>query len=336
MTKPDHSPLVFLCGHRKSGTTLLANLLDGHPRLAVYPTDLTLLYAYFPEFLRAHRHAGERRARLQRILFIDLEERLSGLAATPPLDVKALSDGFFSGLKDADLGEPALLISRLMGSYQALAGPERDVARWGVVKETSIEIYATEILGWFPDARFVQILRDPRDNFAALAAGVEAHYGPLGEDRNRTLASLLNRARLGFDMAAENLNHFGPGRYHLLRFEDLTGDPEGTLSTLAEFLDIEFDPCLLTPTVLGLPTRGNNYDGEAMFAVDARNVGRWRERITEEEARTIEFHMRAQMAEFGYAPAFTPAEQAAAAAEFYKWQNYAYFYSDRFADEVDA
>jgi len=37
------------------------------------------------------------------------------------------------------------------------------------------------------------------------------------------------------------------------------------------------------------------------------------------------------MQEFGYEPAFDEVAQARAAAEFYKWQNYAYFYSDRFA-----
>ena len=39
---------IFLTGHRKSGTTLLKSLIDGHPDINVYPTDLTLLYAYFP------------------------------------------------------------------------------------------------------------------------------------------------------------------------------------------------------------------------------------------------------------------------------------------------
>ena len=39
---------IFLTGHRKSGTTLLKSLLDGHPKISSYPTDLTLMYSYFP------------------------------------------------------------------------------------------------------------------------------------------------------------------------------------------------------------------------------------------------------------------------------------------------
>lgn len=320
-----HSPLVFVCGHRKSGTTLFANLLDGHPQLAVYPFDLTLLYAYFPEYLRAHPTPAERRARLQRILFDELTLRLPRQA----LDVPGMAERFFAGLPDEALGDPAALIARLMAVFQAAAG--RAGAKWGVLKETSIEIYAAEILSWFPEARFIQLLRDPRDNFAALAAGVDKHYSRLGEDHNRTLASLLNRTHLGFQMARRNRTSYGEARYRLVRYEDLAAAPEAAMRGVAAFLGIEFDPCLLKPTVLGHPAGGNAFDGVATFEVSARSVGRWRERISAEDAQVIEFHLGDEMQAFGYAPAFEPAAQARAAAEFYKWQNYAYFYGDRFA-----
>jgi len=41
-------PLIFICGHRKSGTTMFHNLFDGHPDLDVYPVILNILYGYFP------------------------------------------------------------------------------------------------------------------------------------------------------------------------------------------------------------------------------------------------------------------------------------------------
>src|SRR6056300_942169 len=42
--------IIFLTGHRKSGTTLLLRLFDNHPDIDVYPTDLTLFYQYFPYY----------------------------------------------------------------------------------------------------------------------------------------------------------------------------------------------------------------------------------------------------------------------------------------------
>ena len=42
--------IIFLTGHRKSGTTLLLRLFDSHPDIDVYPTDLSLFYQYFPYY----------------------------------------------------------------------------------------------------------------------------------------------------------------------------------------------------------------------------------------------------------------------------------------------
>ena len=331
MPEPEHSPLVAICGHRKSGTTLLSNLLDNHPHLAVYPIDIALLYAYFPHFLQTNPLPDARRKRLMRVLFDDLAERLDAFGCSAAFDVDRHRERFFSGLQDEQLGDLRALISRLIASFQTVAGRPVESMKWSVIKETSIEIYAAEILSWFPDARFIQVLRDPRDNFAALAAGVEKHYKKLGEDRKRTLASLLQRAELGFAMARDNQAAYGANRYHLVRYEDLAAQPEPTMRDIAAFLDIDFNPCLLQPTVLGAPTGGNSYDGIQAAGIENRNVGRWHERIADEEAAVIEFHFADKMEAFGYSPAFDAATRRRAAAEFYKWQNYAYFYSDRFA-----
>src|SRR5256885_4802602 len=46
----------FIAGQAKSGTTLLAALLDSHPQLVVLPQET----AYFPTVLRKYRDAGRR------------------------------------------------------------------------------------------------------------------------------------------------------------------------------------------------------------------------------------------------------------------------------------
>ena len=37
---------IFICGHRKSGTTLYLNLFDNHNELFTYPHDLNIFYAF--------------------------------------------------------------------------------------------------------------------------------------------------------------------------------------------------------------------------------------------------------------------------------------------------
>ena len=61
---------VFICGHQRSGTTLLQNLLDGHPRVLLLPSEGTYFtsFAYVargaPSELAMDRFASEWIARL--------------------------------------------------------------------------------------------------------------------------------------------------------------------------------------------------------------------------------------------------------------------------------
>ena len=42
---------VFICGHRKSGTTMLCSLFDDHDDILVYPSDSSFFYKIFPPCL---------------------------------------------------------------------------------------------------------------------------------------------------------------------------------------------------------------------------------------------------------------------------------------------
>jgi hypothetical protein len=83
---------------------------------------------------------------------------------------------------------------------------------------------------------------------------------------------------------------------------------------------------------LGKPTKGNNFEDIVMTSVSTVNVGRWKARITETEAKIIEFYFKDLMAKYGYECEYDSNEQIDAASEFYKWANYKYYYFDHFAN----
>lgn len=66
--------LLFICGHRKSGTTLLNHLLDSHPSLAVYPHDISFLYGYFPVHIK-DRSFTKKRTDFIMLLFLLLKKK---------------------------------------------------------------------------------------------------------------------------------------------------------------------------------------------------------------------------------------------------------------------
>jgi hypothetical protein len=318
---------IFICGHRKCGTTMFHNLFDGHDELLVYPSDLNLLYAYFPEYLNDKHTNEDRFKRLDVILFKDLELQLKAENVNKNIDILKFKNIFFKKLEIIDLCNMKSIITKLMDSFSELLGYQNRIP---VIKETSIEIYSNDILKWFPESKFLHLVRDPRDNYAALKSGVKKYYSKMGEDEKQTLSSLIYRTRLGLKMGLANQELYGNTKYRFVIFNQLVGNTFREVESICEFMDIKFTDKLLTPTRLGSEIKGNNFDGNKFNAITNKNIGRWIERISEEEAKVIEFHLGELMKKFNFNLKYDSSDSATAAAEFYKWENYKYYFSDRF------
>lgn len=312
---------------------MLLNVLDSHPELSVYPEDISVLYRYYPQWTDGAKTDEELRARLDHVIFGHLRDTLEGesTAVAERLDIDHFRKEFYARLKGEELNDIGAIISAELGAFRALANPDLPESCFSVAKETSIEIYADELLEAFPNSKFLQLVRDPRDNLAALFSGIESHYHKFGDNEFTILMSLLHRAGLGMRLARSHHDRFGPERYKIIRFEDLVQRPAPVLNDVCDFLGVNFDDVLLRPTILGVRTGGNSFENIAFDGISQFNVGRWRERIPEETAKIIEFHMADIMANHGYEFAFDPAELTSAVADFYKWANYHYFYTDAFA-----
>jgi hypothetical protein len=307
---------------------MFLNLFDGHPELLVYPTDLNVLYAYFPQFLAEVEDRDRREVRLEQVLFTDMKNQGTLEGRT---DVDAFAARFYQRLAGSDLGDIDEILEALTEAFaQGLPAAER---KYAVLKETSCEMYMSELLAGHPQSRCIHLVRDPRDNFGALRAGIE-RYRTFGDDEKSLLFSVINRLLMGMGTALANFEVFGRERYRILRFEDLVTRPRQEMESLCTWLGIAFDECLLTPTRLGRPTRGNSYDSPAFETVCTQNIGRWPQRILEKEARILEFYLGDLMERFGYERAFAARDALPALGEFYKWMNYKYFYFDRFQDTL--
>lgn len=302
---------------------MLHKLFDGNPQLCVYPVDVSLLYAYFPAFTQdpqtGDRDLADRACRVVRHSLRETESEL---------DIDHLVDMFRNRLTGRDLRSRPDVLAALINAWQELAGA--DPALPVLIKETSQAVFFDLYRAAFPDIRMVNLLRDPRDNYSALKAGVGSYYSKLGEGDRETLASLLNRARMDFHAGFQNAA-LAPDAFRNLRFEDLVANPRETMRDLVGFLDLPFDEQLLQPTFLGRKFKGNSYEGQSFEGISRVNAGRWRERISEEEAMVIEYWMEAEMKLAGYETSFPHADSQLAFARFYEWYNTRYFFRDAFA-----
>ena len=91
-------PIIFVCGHRKGGTSMFHNLFDGHSEVCVYPVDLNILYGYFPQFTQGTFSTQQLINRLDRVIFKDLEviPMLQGRMNLP-----AFRELFFTKIKNS-------------------------------------------------------------------------------------------------------------------------------------------------------------------------------------------------------------------------------------------
>jgi len=310
---------VFICGHRKGGTTVTVSLFDGHPELLTLPIDSGFFYAVFPEKIALGKDQTIE-AIVEKTLEGNLREELTKIDAADHIDTSAIARRY-TELASAGEHRPALHLKALMRAYGENCGQVPD--NWGhwVEKTTSTEIYAMEIAEWFPKAQFLHIVRDPRDNWASLRSGWEKRYQHQESAIGDLIQTLLARAGLGLRISQLNVQALGQDKYRVERFEDMTRHPRESFEDICRFLRIDYHPALERPTIAGKLWPGNNFEGLAFSSLDDTNTGRWSERVPENEAALIEAHLGDIMETLGYNPTFSPRERALAASDHYKWIN---------------
>ena len=316
---------IFICGHRKSGTTLLLNLLDDNGYISVYPKDLNLLYGYFPLFENSKISFKSKINRIKKVVFNDLRK---DKFLKKKIDIDFFEKEFFKHIKKDNISINNIIYNLL--KVYVLNFSKNNNKNKVLTKETSIEIYATEIKKWFKKAKFIHLIRDPRDNYASLKSGIKNYYSKFNDDENSSLFSLIQRSFLGLKISKINQSIIGPKDYLIIKYEDLVKRKYETLKKICNFLEIKFSNKLIKPTVLGKTTHGNNFNKLNMSKISNINVNKWKKRINIDEAKIIEFYLENEFTKFKYKTFFSKKEKALSSREFYKWLNYRYFYFDRF------
>ena len=234
---------VFVLGYYKSGTTLMLDLLDGHPELLALPGE--------------SRHftgvAVERGDPIRRLHALWIRNTITPYGLPPRWLLGRPEPG--TDPYDA-FGRDLVAYARardgrdLLGAAaQALAvATGREPERW-VEKTPTHELRLERILAAYPDARFVHIVRDPRSTVDSISQydSEDPIVDPL------TAAAELARS---FDAALSGERRLGD-RYTVVRYEDLVADATGTMARVAFALDIANTPSLTVPTTLGAPATAN-------------------------------------------------------------------------------
>ena len=214
---------VFIGGCPRSGTTLLGAMLG------VGPSQLTVPEAMFKFALLARADRGRIDRRAARHV-LETDRRFDLWRVPTPTDAEDTED-------TEDTGTVALagLLDQLVAAF-ARRVDKPDATLW--IDHTPGNIrFADALLGLYPDARIINLVRDGR--------GVAASVLPLDWGPNRMADAApwwATHVAMGLALEARH----GTSTVRTVRFEDLVQQPHDTLRSLCDFLEISYDPAMVT------------------------------------------------------------------------------------------
>jgi hypothetical protein len=284
----------FIAGQAKSGTTLLAALLDNHAELLVLPQET----AYFPTVLTKYGNAG-RRAQFEYLTTKSFSRVLFG---GEPRWREHEYENFaqqkfretFERLAFDSANAQRDLLALMAEAYAVTIGvPVGRIKRW-IEKTPANRNHVDEIIARFPKAKVLVTLRDPR---AILATQIVLEK--TRKTKRFSVYYVIAHWRLAAKLARRVRSGDVPGLF--VQFERLVREPANVMKDVCDYLEISFDSeTVLTPTKIGQPWCGNSAAQIAFSQVSAAPAARWENELSDDEVGWAEWHCRDLMPEFGY------------------------------------
>ncbi|MFE7318749.1 sulfotransferase family protein [Streptomyces sp. NPDC057555] len=258
---------VFIIGTERSGSNLLRLILNAHPSIAVPhpPHFMRYLASIERTYGDLTSETARRAATRDALALLRTHIHPWGCDVDEDTVVAAAAPSLFG------------VVAAVYDEYRRAQGK----ARWGC-KSTFMVWHVDEVLAQYPGAKFVWLVRDPRDVAASAKSSVFAPYHPY-----RTAGLWVREQRL----AAGALERHGPDVVHLLRYEDLVSRPAEEIAKLCAFLDESFDPAMLAPHLTGEAQRTSRLSAawlNTAAPISARSVGRYQKSLTVAERRQVE------------------------------------------------
>ena len=267
-------PPVFIMGAPRSGTTLVARILDSHSRIAIYHE--THFYPLFRSDLHRYGDLGQS-ANLKRFIdHVREATRLLQAVNLPPTNqlMQSLVAPSFEGV-----------LATLLKLHADREGKIRSGE-----KTPRHHAYLAEILEKFPESPIIFMLRDPRDTVLSI---------------RRAFRTNLKGAVWMWCDAYSNHQRYS-GRVYAIRYEELVREPRKIIAAACAYMGETFEPDMLRfferiPGRLGAIA----HHGKLLKAMNTDSVGKFAQ-MPLDDIRFIEAACMEGMKALGYAFSASP------------------------------
>ncbi|OOQ59348.1 sulfotransferase family protein [Mucilaginibacter pedocola] len=287
---------VYICGVHRSGTTLVRNLLDGHPRLCVLPSEGTF-------YTNQERHLSKLpQTEWAKHLGTEWLRRLANPVNQAPY--------WLLGRSIAEASPYVSFARYVLSWWQAVEHrpgtqwPHLAIvlayasctnnlkAKYWIDKTPTNEQYLDRIRQEAPDARIIHVIREP---LATIASRKVMEPGAAFKGALRAL-------KISYIIAERERSEDDPA-YLLVHYEQLCNQPKAVIEEMALLLGIANLPVLGQATVAGMPAEPNSSFGADK---DGGNIVKSKKEerndvLNAEEKKLIAAYLSAEAGTLGYA-----------------------------------
>jgi len=296
------TPIFFILGRPRTGSTLLRTLFDAHHKVLI-PQEWPMLLLLRFRFGKVKYWDKPKLEEFYKALFQPMRITYWSITNWPKIDLDLLH----SNLLECE-GEHTLETLLKVVYYHYNSFFDKDEIILIGDKNPAIANHAGLLAELFPTARFIHLVRDYRDNLVSL----------LEVDFEMPNISLLTyRWKYSYRMI-EKAAVRNPERFYTIRYEELVSKPEHYFGRLCEFLGIPEDPGIfsfhtrkqeleatLPPEII------QRYFSSLMQPVDDRKVGVYKRKLTGKQIRIADLVAGKFAEKAGYSrehSSFTPLE----------------------------
>ena len=281
---------IFIVGCPRSGTTILARILDNHSLIAAGSET------HFFNLLSKNKKHDWQNFDSDSIDNFFKQVRVEDFCSLLKVSLEEFKEQFSQTALDSSLSKTQANKKRvfdtmmllLINKKQKILCCEKTPQHFNNIEE---------ILELYPDAKIIHLLRDGRDTVNSL---IKMPWRPEG---------LLTNSRYWKRYARKSINIIDKynkqeKNFHCLRYEDLLQTPQESLSKLCTFLEIEFEEAMLSKSKdqTGIFSAWeSSWKHKAMEELDSTRIGTWNKELDDKEKKLINWHLKDQLIALGYA-----------------------------------
>lgn len=282
-----HKP-VFLLGSHKSGTSLLRSLLDSTPGFFTIPVE-----THFFQFTGFWVDYLFRRSLPETLAFEQILNKMLDHIALSNKSRSKTSDSSLFGRWDVDrfvsmMREKGGEAFEQQG-FQGLMTVYVQAIHWSLyqkemaderIVEKSVEHaeYAVLLEKFYPEAKFIHIVRNPYATLAAIRRYTAVKGYPF---LGRHIGVLKNSFYYLYK------NPLCIKNYKIIRYEDLVQETRKTMADIAAFLGTDFCSSMLVPSSMGTFWAGNSTRSEAFDGISTAPLHAWKDDISPMEIELV-------------------------------------------------